>query len=96
VLDASRPPLDRWFSGCEVNSCYKALDLHVERGRDEQTALIYDSPVTGTIKSSTYRELLDDMARFAGVIVGQGVRNCARLEQRKISNSALTCAARSS
>jgi hypothetical protein len=70
VLDASRPPLGRWFSGSEVNSCYNALDLHVERGRAEQTALIYGSPVTGTIKSITYRELLDEVARFAGVIVG--------------------------
>src|SRR5262245_14189638 len=73
VLDASRPPFYRWFPGGEVNTCYNALDLHVERGRAEQTALIYDSPVTGTIKTFTYRQLLDEAARFAGVIDGQGV-----------------------
>jgi len=70
VLDASRPLLGRWFSRGEVNSCYNSLDLHVERGGDEQTGLIYDSPVTGTIKSITYLELLDEVARFAGIIVG--------------------------
>src|SRR5262245_50290373 len=73
VLDASRPPFYRWFAGGEVNTCYNALDLQVERGRAGQIALIYDSPVTGTIQTFTYRQLLDEVARFAGVIAGQGV-----------------------
>ena len=60
MLDASRPPLGRWFNWGEVNSCYNALDLSVERGRAEQTALIYGSPGAGTIKSITYRELQMD------------------------------------
>ena len=46
VLDASRPPYYRWFAGGVLNTCYNALDLHVDRGRGKQTALIYDSPVT--------------------------------------------------
>jgi propionyl-CoA synthetase len=73
VLDDSRPPFYRWFSGGVVNSCYNALDRHVENGRAEQAALIYDSPVTNTVESFTYRELRDEVARFAGVLAGQGV-----------------------
>jgi len=73
VLDGSRPPFYRWFPGAEVNTCYNALDWHVEHGRADQAALIYDSPVTGTVKSFTYRELRDEVARFAGALVDQGV-----------------------
>src|SRR5262245_39314574 len=73
VLDDSRPPFYRWFIGGTVNSCYNALDRHVERGRGDQTALIYDSPVTGTIKTFTYRELRDEAARFAGMLVREGI-----------------------
>ncbi len=79
VLDGSRAPFYRWFPGGVVNSCYNALDRHVERGRADQPALIYDSPVTGTIKTFTYRELRDEVARFAGVLRGQGVRTGDRV-----------------
>jgi propionyl-CoA synthetase len=79
VLDASRPPFYRWFTGGLVNSCYNAVDRHVESGRATQPALIYDSPVTGTVKTFTYRELLDEVARFAGVLVGQGVQQGDRV-----------------
>ena len=57
VLDDSRPPFYRWFAGGQVNTCYNALDLHVEEGRGDQSALIYDSPVTNSIETFTYREL---------------------------------------
>ena len=73
VLDASRPPFYRWFAGGVVNTCYNALDRHVLAGHADQPALIYDSPVTQTISSFTYRELLDQVSRFAGVLIGQGV-----------------------
>ncbi len=79
VLDGSRAPFYRWFPGGVVNSCYNALDRHVEQGRADQPALIYDSPVTGTIKTFTYRELRDEVARFAGVLRGQGVRTGDRV-----------------
>ena len=79
VLDASRPPFARWFNGAMVNSCYNALDRHIESGRANQPALIYDSPVTQTIKTFTYRELLDDVARFAGVLVRHGVQKGDRV-----------------
>src|SRR2546428_14196670 len=66
VLDSARAPFYRWFPGATVNTCENALDWHVEHGRADQPALIYDSPVTGTIKTFTYRELRDAVARFAG------------------------------
>ncbi|MGF1510338.1 MAG: propionyl-CoA synthetase [Myxococcota bacterium] len=73
VLDKRNPPFYRWFSGGELNTCYNALDRHVEGGRADQLALIWDSPVTSTVKSYTFRELLDRVARFAGVLSDQGV-----------------------
>jgi len=79
VLDNSNPPFSRWFTGGVVNSCYNALDLHCAKGRADQTALIYDSPVTSTIKTYTYRELLDEVARFAGVLSSQGVTKGERV-----------------
>ena len=73
ILDSSNPPFYRWFSDGELNTCYNALDRHVRDGRGDQAALIYDSPVTGTSRRYTYRELLDQVARFAGVLQGLGV-----------------------
>ena len=73
VLDDSNPPMYRWFTGGELNTCYNALDVHVETGRGAQLALIYDSPVTATSRTYTYAELRDEVARFAGVLAGLGV-----------------------
>ncbi|RPJ73369.1 MAG: propionyl-CoA synthetase, partial [Desulfobacteraceae bacterium] len=79
VLDDSRKPFYRWFTGGELNTCYNALDLHVESGRGNQPALIYDSPVTQTLKTFTYRELRDETARFAGALAAQGVEKGDRV-----------------
>jgi len=73
VLDDSRAPFYRWFAGGLFNTCYNALDRHVENGRADQPALIYDSPVTRTVRTYTYRELRDEVARFAGALRSQGV-----------------------
>jgi propionyl-CoA synthetase len=73
VLDRSRDPLTRWFVGGVTNTCYNALDAHIERGRGEQTALIYDSPLAGTVRKFSYRQLRDDTARFAGALAALGV-----------------------
>ncbi|HEV7788464.1 MAG TPA: propionyl-CoA synthetase [Pseudonocardia sp.] len=73
VLDSSNPPFYRWFPDGELNTCHNALDRHVDDGRGEQTALIYDSPVTGTQRSYSYTELRDEVAAFAGVLAGLGV-----------------------
>ncbi len=74
VLDDSNKPFYRWFTGGELNTCFNALDRHVNEGRGGQAALIYDSPVTNTVRKYTYRELLDLVSRFAGVLKGLGVR----------------------
>jgi len=74
VLDDSNKPFNRWFKGGEMNTCFNALDRHVNDGRGDQVALIYDSPVTRTIQKFTYHELLDQVSRFAGVLKGQGVQ----------------------
>src|SRR3990172_6457765 len=73
VLDGFDKPFYRWFSGGEMNTCYNAVDRHVEGGRADQTAIIYDSPVTNTVRKITYRELLDQVSRFAGALKGLGV-----------------------
>jgi propionyl-CoA synthetase len=73
VMDDSRPPFYRWFAGGMLNTCYNALDFHVDRGRGKQLALVYDSPVTGTIRRYTYLGLRDEVARFAGALRRQGI-----------------------
>ena len=73
MLDDSHAPFYRWFAGGVLNTCHNALDVHVESGRAEQPALIYDSPVTGTVRVYTYRALRDEVARFAGALVENGV-----------------------
>ncbi|NTU94082.1 MAG: propionyl-CoA synthetase [Chlorobiaceae bacterium] len=79
VLDDSNPPFYRWFTGGVTNTCYNALDRHVDEGRGNQTAVIYDSPVTGTIEKYTYREFRDRVALFAGALQARGVRKGDRI-----------------
>ncbi|MBN2569307.1 MAG: propionyl-CoA synthetase [Deltaproteobacteria bacterium] len=73
VIDESRKPFYKWFSGGELNTCYNALDYHVENGRGDQAAIIYDCPVTSTIRRITYKELLESVAKFAGILSALGV-----------------------
>jgi propionyl-CoA synthetase len=73
VLDDSKAPFYRWFVGGELNTCYNAVDRHVEGGRADQVAIIYDSPVTDQVRKITYRELLDQVSKFAGALKGLGV-----------------------
>ena len=79
VLDDSRAPFYRWFTGGKLNTCYNCLDLHVLAGRSEQAALIYDSPVTNTQQTLTYGQLLDRVARFAGVLLAEGIEQGDRV-----------------
>ncbi len=73
VLDDSNPPFYRWFVGGELNTCYNALDRHVESGRGDQLAVIYDSPVTDTVQTYTYSQFLEQVKRVAGALKGMGV-----------------------
>jgi propionyl-CoA synthetase len=73
VLDDDEPPFYRWFAGGVLNTCYNALDRHVVNGRADQPAIHYDSPVTGTKRTITYAELLEQVARFGGALQSLGV-----------------------
>ena len=73
VLDDTNPPFYRWFRGGTLNTCFNALDRHVRDGRGEQVALIYDSPVTSTVETISYAELLTRVATFAGALDSLGV-----------------------
>jgi propionyl-CoA synthetase len=73
VLDFSNPPFYKWFVGGMLNSCFNAVDVHVQEGRGDRLALIYDSPVTGTVRKFTYSELLERAAKAAGFLKELGV-----------------------
>lgn len=73
VFDDSKPPRVRWFPGAMVNTCYNAVDLHVVAGRGDQAALVYDSPVTDSRRTLSYRELQDEVSRTAGALAALGV-----------------------
>jgi propionyl-CoA synthetase len=79
VIDDSTPPKIRWFPGAVLNTCFNAVDLHVLAGRGDQAALIYDSPVTGTSRSFSYRELQAEVARAAGGLAALGVERGDRV-----------------
>ncbi len=79
VLDDSNKPFYRWFVGGEMNTCYNALDYHIDQGRGDQAALIYDSPVTDAKKTYSYTELRDEVAKFAGALADQGVKKGDRV-----------------
>ena len=73
ALFADRAPLYEWFSDSEVNTCYNAVDRHVLNGRGDQTAIIYDSPMTGTKYSITFSELLEKVSVLAGALTNNGI-----------------------
>ncbi|WP_349829542.1 acetate--CoA ligase [Brevibacterium litoralis] len=78
AVDSSRAPIHRWFPDGELNVCHNALDRHVAAGRGDDTALVYDSPVTGDADGShverfTYADLLDRVSRFARALADRGV-----------------------
>ncbi|MXQ06567.1 AMP-binding protein [Alphaproteobacteria bacterium GH1-50] len=73
ALDDSNAPLYEWFTDAEVNTCWNAVDRHVEAGNGGRTAIIYDSPVTDTISYITYDELRMRVARLAGALAAKGV-----------------------
>jgi propionyl-CoA synthetase len=79
VLDDADPPFYRWFRGGRLNTCWNALDRHVAGGRADQPALVHDSPMTGSVRTFTYRELRDAVASFAGVLAAQGVERGDRV-----------------
>jgi propionyl-CoA synthetase len=79
IIDWSQTPIPAWFPGGRMNTCYNAVDRHVRDGRGEQAALIYDSPVTNTVRSYSYRELRDEVALTAGALAREGVERGDRV-----------------
>jgi len=69
----------RWFEGAQCNTCYNCLDRHVENGRGDQAALIYDSPITGTKRTLSYSQLLDQVAALAGALQARGIEKGDRV-----------------
>src|SRR3546814_11697052 len=71
--------MHRWFEGGELNTCDNALDRWIDEGRGEQAALIYDSPLTNTLTTFSYRELRDRVAVFACALRANGVNTGDRV-----------------
>ena len=68
ILNKSNPPFYKWFEDGVTNTCYNALDIHIDQGRGDKLALIYDSPITGNKKQFTYKELREKVSKFAGAL----------------------------
>ncbi len=73
ALHDDNAPLYEWFKDAQVNTCYNAVDRHVENGRGDQTAIIYDSPITGKKDAITYAQLKDQTASLAGALLAKGI-----------------------
>ena len=68
ALDTSREPFVTWFPDGRLNTAFNCLDRHVEEGNGDRLALVYDSPVTGTVRRYTYSEAVGETARLAGAL----------------------------
>ena len=79
VLDESQAPLYRWFAGGEINTCYNAIDRHVQFGRGAQPAVIWESPMTGSQRVLTFAVLQTEVAQFAGALRSLGVHKGDRV-----------------
>jgi len=79
VMDNSNPPFTKWFVGAKMNTCYNCVDRHVEKGKGSQTALIYDSPLTGKVEMYSYQSLQDLVAKFAGALASLNVNKGDRV-----------------
>ena len=79
ILNKSNPPFYKWFEDGITNTCYNALDVHIENGRGDKTALIYDSPITDNKNKFTYKELREKVSKFAGTLQNQGIKKGDRV-----------------
>ena len=79
ALNADNAPMYEWFTDARVNTCWNAVDRHVEAGHGERLAIIHDSPITGTSSTMTYSELRDQTASLAGALVEQGIQSGDRV-----------------
>ncbi len=79
ILNKSNAPFYKWFEDGITNTCYNALDIHIDQGNGKRTALIYDSPITGNKSKFTYEELKLKVSRFSGALENQGVKKGDRV-----------------
>ena len=79
VINETDPMRPSWFPGGMLNTCFNAVDLHVLAGRGDQAALVYDSPMTETVRSYTYNQLKDEVSRLAGALQSLGVESGDRV-----------------
>ena len=79
ILNKSNPPFYKWYEDGVTNTCYNALDFHIDQGKGDKTALIYDSPITGNKSKFTYEELRSKVSKFAGALKVQGVNKGDRV-----------------
>ena len=79
ILNKSNPPFYKWFEDGVTNTCYNALDIHIDEGRGKKLALIYDSPITGNKNQFTYNELKEKVSKFAGGLRNQGINKGDRV-----------------
>ena len=78
ILNSSNPPFYKWFEDGVTNTCYNAVDYHIERGRGDRLAIIYDSPITGAKKTYTFNQLKEQVAKFAGALKNLGLKKGER------------------
>ncbi len=79
ILNKSNPPFYKWFEDGVTNTCYNAIDAHIDRGKGDRTALIYDSPITNNKAKFTYKELREKISKFAGALDNQGIKKGDRV-----------------
>ena len=79
ILNKSNPPFYKWFEDGITNTCYNALDVHIDGGHGDKTALIYDSPITGNKAKFSYNELKNKVSKFAGGLINQGIKKGDRV-----------------
>ena len=79
ILNKSNPPFYKWFEDGKTNTCYNALDFHIDQGKGDKTALIYDSPITGNKAKFSYKELKNKVSKFAGALKQQGIKKGDRV-----------------
>ena len=79
ILNSSNPPFYKWYEDGVTNTCYNALDIHIDNGRADKNALIYDSPITGNKNKFTYKELKEKVSKFAGALQNQGIKKGDRV-----------------
>ena len=79
ILNSSNPPFYKWYEDGVTNTCYNALDVHIDNGRGEKVALIYDSSITNSKSKFTYIQLREKVSKFAGALQNQGVKKGDRV-----------------